>query len=55
MKKINIPRFTEKSGVTRKSVVIAPNLIRESVFIDKYGNQINPRTKEIIKRNEDKE
>ena len=33
---------------------ISPNLIKESVTLDKDGNEIDWRTKQIIKRNGDK-
>ncbi len=55
MQKVNLPKFGERSGVTKKSVVIAPNLRKESVFLDKFGNVINPRTKQIIQNNQEQE
>ena len=38
----------------RPSVVIATHLIREKEMLDKEGNVINPRTKEIIRRKDAK-
>lgn len=53
--KVNIIKkglVTEKSSViNRGSTVISPNIKTERVFLDKDGNEIDPRTKQIIKRN----
>lgn len=35
----------------RGKVVIAANLIREKVMLDSEGNEVNFRTKQIIKKN----
>jgi len=37
----------------KKTVVISTNLKRERVTLDKDGNEINFRTKQIIKLNQD--
>lgn len=33
---------------------ISPNLIKETVRLDRDGNEIDPRTKQIIRKAEDK-
>ncbi len=33
--------------------VISQNLVRTSVFLDAHGNQIDPRTKQIIRKAEE--
>lgn len=33
--------------------VIAANLIKESVMLDKFGNEIDPRTKQVIKKQDE--
>ncbi len=38
--------------MTQGSVVISPNLKREKVYLDKDGNEIDPKTKQIIRRAE---
>jgi hypothetical protein len=48
MNKLNIPQPTGK-------VVIAQDIQKISEHIDIYGNVINPKTKEIIKKAEDNE
>lgn len=51
--KINLPQpggIAERSGkVKQGGVYISPNLKRESVMLDRNGNQIDPRTKQVIK------
>lgn len=37
-----------RSGEGR--TVIATNIIKESVMLDRFGNEIDPRTKQIIKQ-----
>ena len=34
----------------KRTVFIAPNLIKESVMLDAFGNEIDPVTKQIIRR-----
>lgn len=57
MKKINLPgQVTGRSAVVeRGGVYISPNLKRQSVMLDRNGNEIDPRTKKILKYNNDKE
>jgi hypothetical protein len=44
---------TERTvGKSENSVTISSNPKREREFLDKNGNVINPRTKQIIKRAE---
>jgi len=43
MQKVNIPQQSNK-------VVISPNIQKVSERVDMYGNVIDPRTKEIIKK-----
>ena len=38
--------------MTINKVVISPNLIREKEMLDKFGNVIDPRTKQIIRKAE---
>ena len=33
---------------------IAANLIKERVMLDRFGNEIDPKTKQIINKSEDK-
>lgn len=49
--KINI---REQKTPSSSNTFISPNLIKESMRIDQFGNEIDPRTKQIIKRNNDK-
>jgi len=54
MPKINLPRpqVNEHSGPRKEGgVYIAQNITRQSAMLDRNGNQINPRTKQIIKIN----
>jgi hypothetical protein len=48
--------FADKNAapapVKRASVVVDPNPRKERVFLDADGNEINPRTKQIISINE---
>ncbi len=46
---------TREQQISRQGVQVAQNLKRESIMLDKFGNQIDPRTKQIIKKNNDKE
>jgi hypothetical protein len=57
MKKINLSgQITERSAtVQRGSVYISPNLKRQSVMLDRNGNEIDPRTKRILKHNQEKD
>lgn len=51
--KINLnPIGTPRDNSPRRQggTYISNNIIRTSVFLDKDGNEINPRTKQIIKR-----
>jgi hypothetical protein len=53
--KINVTNRNVESERTVKkqpSVVIAQNLVRESVMLDRFGNQIDMRTKQIINKAE---
>lgn len=57
--KVNIKSNTLPSQNTQSKVLsggtfVSPNLKKTSIFIDKDGNQIDPRTKQIIKKNSDK-
>ena len=36
--------------MTINKVVISPNLIREKEMLDKFGNVIDPKTKQIIRK-----
>lgn len=53
--KINLPKqgqVAERSGTVKQGgVYISPNLKRVSVMLNRNGDQIDPRTKQIIKRN----
>lgn len=51
---VGILKTSENQTPAKKkaSVVIDPNPIRTRVFLDANGNEINPRTKQIIKPNE---
>lgn len=52
MKK-KLPQTGERSAVIKKpSVVISPNLKKESIMLDRDGNQIDRRTKQVIKYND---
>lgn len=44
------PKILQQPPSHKGKVVIAQNLIRERVMLDKDGNEINPRTKEIIRK-----
>lgn len=57
MKKINFQgEVSERSGtINKKGVYIAKNLKRESVTLDRSGNEIDPRSKRILKYNNEKE
>ena len=45
------PTFSSKSGkIATGGTVISQNLKKQSVFVDLDGNQIDPRTKVILKR-----
>ncbi len=46
-------RVSEQSKSGGKSTFIDPNPRRERETLDKYGNVIDPRTKQIIKKAED--
>ena len=56
--KININKPTEEQIIEKDRVIrtgqtiIAPNLIKESVIIDRNGNVIDRKTGQIIKDNE---
>lgn len=52
MRKINLPRTSERSGVIPQGSVFVDhaNMKRESVMLDRDGNEIDLRTKSIIKR-----
>jgi len=44
----------EREGVINKGkTVISPNLKKESVMLDRNGNVIDPRTKQIINKAEE--
>jgi len=46
-------QIKEREGVINKgNTVISSNLVRESEMLDRYGNVINPRTKQIIRKAE---
>lgn len=54
MKLSNINAGQQSSSVRREGgVYIDPNMIKEKVMLDIDGNEIDPRTKQIIKRNTD--
>jgi hypothetical protein len=36
--------------ITRSKVSISPNLTRNSIMVDIDGNEIDPRTRQIIKK-----
>lgn len=58
MKKINAFGVTERStviGSDKPSVVVSSNPIRIREMLDKEGNVIDPRTKQIIRRKDAKE
>jgi len=49
--KVNFTGIREReSTVKTGKVVISPNLKRETVMLDRNGNEIDPRTKQIIKK-----
>lgn len=43
----------ERAGSSEKSTFIDPNPKREREMLDKHGNVIDPRTKQIIRKAED--
>ena len=43
----------QRVATGRKSVFIDPNPRKEREMLDKYGNVINPKTKEIIRKAEE--
>lgn len=48
--------ITERESTVKSGgVVIAPNLKKETILLDKYGNEIDPRTKQIISKAEKEE
>lgn len=53
--KINLPKTLQVgeklTTVPRRGGIVTGNIRTERVFIDINGNEINPRTKQIIKRN----
>lgn len=44
---------TNQGAAGRQGVGISPNLIRNRVMVDIDGNEIDPRTKEIITKAEE--
>ncbi len=56
MPKINIGQNqgiqTNERKIKSGGTFIAQNLKKESIMLDKDGNQIDPRTKQIINQNE---
>lgn len=46
---VNLVQNKETKLQQKNSVVVATNLKREKIFLDANGNEINPRTKTIIK------
>ncbi len=48
-----LPREQTREGQGR--TFIAPNLVKETVRLDQWGNEIDPRTKQVINPNKDKE
>lgn len=53
--KINTGQIQERqAGIQHGKTVIASNLIHEKEMLDQDGNVIDPRTKQIIKRNDAK-
>ncbi len=46
---------TRERKIEQGSTFISPNLKKEIMMLDKYGNEIDPRTRQIIKRNNEKE
>lgn len=52
--KVNHGQIEERESVRKPGgVVISPNLIRETERLDRDGNVIDPRTKQIIKRKDE--
>lgn len=39
----------------KQTVFISPNLIKQSVRLDAYGNEIDPVTKQIIRKDKENE
>jgi hypothetical protein len=50
----NIMEQQKPQEPKKQTVFIAQNLIRESVMLDAHGNEIDPATKQIIRKDEDK-
>lgn len=48
----NMQREGTREG--QGSTFIAANIKKEAVMLDRYGNEIDRRTKQIINKNEDK-
>ena len=36
--------------INRGGVVVSPNIVTTRVMVDQWGNEIDPRTKQIIKK-----
>jgi hypothetical protein len=54
--KVNMPNQPQQSNTTPKEggvFIDWNNMKKEKVRLDKDGNEIDPRTKQIIKRNTD--
>lgn len=43
-----MPQQGTREGTGR--TVIAANIIKESVMLDRFGNEIDPKTKQIIRQ-----
>ena len=48
-------KIREGSTQPQNKVRIAQNLKKESVMLDRFGNRIDPKTRQIIETNDDKE
>lgn len=46
-------QINQRGGNTKKTVFIDPNPRKEKEVLDKHGNVIDPRTKQIIKTAEE--
>ena len=47
------PMQGSREAVIGKASVVIGDIKRESTFLDRDGNEINPRTRQIIKRKEE--